>query len=160
MALTSPVVEWRAAITPFGTLSSLTFSGSGFGGAVPLGTTSNVQTVRLYNNFAAAASIADANNCSLASYDDEIHQGLATTSQVNNHYLQVQVTDYNGVTTGADVSYFSIGGSFKHALPTNGSTISGTGANYVTINLKVSVPAIANNGTITQGVWLEFSSTA
>lgn len=160
MALTSPVIEWRASTTPYGTLSSLTFTGSGFGGAVPLGTTSNVQTVRIYNNFAAAANIADANNCSLASYDDEIHQGLATTTQVNNHYLQVQVVDYNGTTTSVDASYFSIGGSVKHALPTNGGTISGTGANYVTVNLKVSIPAVANNGTITQGVWLEFSSTA
>lgn len=160
MALATPVVEWRANVSPFSTLSSLTFTGTGAGGAIPLGTTSNVQTVRIYNNFAAAASIADALNVFVSSYDDELHQGLATTIPVTQTYMQIQVADYNGVTTNADVSFLSIGGQTRHPVPTNGGTISGTGANYITLNLQVNIPANAATGVITQGVWIEFSSTA
>lgn len=156
----APVIEWRSSITPFGTIASVAITGSGSSGAVPIGTSSNVATVRLYNNFAAAGSIADATSCVLTSYDDTVHQGIATTVPVTSQYLLVQVVNYNGSTTSADTQYFAIGGSTRHAIPTNSGTLSGTGANYVTINIKINAPSTATQGAISQGLWLEYTSTA
>ena len=158
--MASPVVEWRASTTPFATISTQAFTGAGFGGAIPVGTTSSPVTVRVYNNFAAAGSIADALNCVLAAYDDVVHQGTGINPSTVGLYTQVEVNDYNGVTTGADTSFFAIGGSTKHAIPTNGGTISGTGANYCTVNIQISVPATATQGSVSQGLWIEYSSTS
>src|SRR4051812_14039328 len=107
---TSPVVEFRNPTTPFAVITSLPLVGTGFSGAIPAGTTSNFLTVRIYNNFAAAGSVADALNCVLTSYDDVTHQSQGTIVPVTGQYLHVQVMDYNGVTTGADTSTFGVGG--------------------------------------------------
>lgn len=160
MTMLSPVVEWRAAITPFGTISTLALTGVGSLGAIPVGTTSNVVTVRIYNNFAGASSIADALNCVLAVYDDAVHQGIAIVAPSMLQYLQVEVTDYNGVTTGQDTLYYAIGGSVKHPIPVNGGTLGGTTANYATINVIAVIPAIATQAAVSQALWLEYSSTA
>jgi hypothetical protein len=157
---TSPVVEFRNPTTPFAVITSLPLTGTGFSGAIPAGTTSNVLTVRIYNNFAAAGSVADALNCVLTSYDDVTHQSQGTIVPVTGQYLHVQVMDYNGVTTGADTSTFGIGGTVKHPVPTNSGTISGTGANYITVNVTAVVPANATQGAVSQGFWLEYSSTS
>ena len=157
---TSPVVEFRSNVTPFAVITSQAMSGSGFSGAIPAGTTSTAATIRIYNNFAAAAGIADATGCVLACYDDTTHQGVGVTTPTTGLYIQVQVTNYNGVTTGADTQFFGIGGQTKHPIPVNSGTISGTGANYVTINVQVVVPSNATQGAVSQGLWIEYSATA
>lgn len=156
----SPVIEWRAATTPFATLSSIALTGTGFGGAVPVGTSSGVVTVRVYNNFLVAAGIADALNCVVAVYDDPTHQGIAINPSTTGLYTQVQVLNYNNTGLGADTAYFRVGGTTKHAIPTNGGTISGNGSNYVTLNIKVAVPPKAIQGAVSQGIWIEYSSTS
>lgn len=155
-----PTIEWRASTTPFGTLSSLAFTGSGFSGAIPAGTTSGVQTVRIYNNFAAAASIADATSCVIAVYDDTVHQGSATTAATTGLYVNTKVLDYNGTTTGADGSYVAVGGSAKHTIPVNGAVLGGAVANYVTVSFEIVVPSTATQGSVSQGIWLEYNSVA
>jgi hypothetical protein len=157
---TSPVVEWRNVGSPNAVITSLAMTGSGFSGAIPIGTNSSTITARVYNNFAAAGGIADATNCILASYDDTTHQGTAITAATTGLYLGVQVNDYNGTTTGADSLFYAIGGSTKHTVPVNSGLLSGTGANYFTVTFQLSIPASAAQGAVSQGVWLEFSSTA
>ena len=157
----SPVITWTTSTTPFPALTSLAFTGAGPGGAIPMGTTSGSQTVRLYNNFAAASSIADATGCVLAIYDDAVHQGIATGVPSLSFFAQVQVLNYNGGITGADALFYPIGGITKHPVPTNGGTISGTGANYVTVSLQIVIPASASvQGLLSQGIWLEYNSIA
>jgi hypothetical protein len=119
-----------------------------------------VTSIRVYNNFSAAGGIADATNCILACYDDTTHQGTAITAPCTNFYLSVEVTDYNGVTTGQDTLYYNLGGSAKHSVPVNSGTLSGTGANYFSINVLITVPATATQGAASQGLWLEYNSTA
>lgn len=157
-----PTIEWRASLTPFAVITSQAFSGSGFSGAVPAGTTSGALTVRIYNNFLAVASIADATNCVLAVYDDVVHQGTAVTTPAVALYVQAKVLDYNGVTTGADSAYVGLGGSTKHAVPVNGGVLAGSGSatNYVTVSLQIVVPSTATQGSISQGIWLEYNSSA
>lgn len=156
----SPVIEWRIVAGPNTVITSLALTGSGYSGAIPLGTSSSVFTVRLYNNYLVAAGIADATNCILASYDDVTHQGTAITGPTLNDYLTVSVADYNGSTTGADTLYYPIGGNTKHLVPVNNAVLSGTGSNYFTINLILVIPMTATQGLLSQGLWLEFSSTA
>lgn len=155
-----PVIEWRASTTPFAVVSSLAFVGTGFGGAIPSGTTSTSQQIRIYNNFTNAASIADATNCTLAVYDDTVHQGLATSTPTTAKYVQVEVNDYNGTTTGQDTVFFPIGGSVKHLIPVNGGTIGGSATNYVTVTIQIAIPSSATQGAIAQGIWVEYNSTA
>lgn len=157
---TAPVIEWRATTTPFATIASLAFTGSGFSGAIPAGTNSNSQQVRIYNNFAAAASIADATNAVIAVYDDTVHQGSATSVPTTSKYVQVEVNDYNGVTTGQDSTFFPIGGSIKHAIPVNGGTLGGAVPNYVTVTIQIAVPSSATQGAVSQGIWVEYNSVA
>ena len=156
----SPVVEWRSNVSAFPVITSMALTGTGSGGAIPVGTTSSTVTARLYNNFAAAGGIADALNCVLAVYDDTVHDGLALTAATLGQYVQVEVTLYNGSGTGADSVFYAIGGSVKHPIPTNSGTISGTGANYVTIVIQYVVPSTATQGAVSQGLWVEYSSTA
>jgi len=157
--MATPVIEWRNSTNPFAVITSVALAGTGLSGAIPVGTSSNVATVRVYNNFAAAGSIADATSCILAVYDDTSHQGVAINSPTTGLYIQVEVTDYNGVTTGADTNYFALGGQTKHAIPTNSGTIAGAAANYCTVNIKAVVPANAVQGAVSWGLWLEYSST-
>lgn len=159
MAL-SPIVEWRAATTPFAPVSSLALTGVGYSGAIPAGTASSVVTLRIYNNFGAVGSVVDALNCVLASYDDTLHQGVGTSAPVVGHYLTVQVMTYNASTTGADSVPYGVGGGTKHLVPVNGGTISGTGANYLTVQVQGTIPALATQGAVSQGLWLEYSATA
>lgn len=157
---TSPVIEWRNPTTPFAVITSLAMTGSGYSGAIPVGTTSTSAPIRVYNNFLAASGIADATSCTLACYDDTTHQGTGITAPVTNFYLQVLVTNYNGVTTGADTLYYNLGGSIKHLVPVNSGTLSGTGSNYFSVTVQITVPASATQGSASQGLWLEYSSTA
>jgi hypothetical protein len=160
----SPVMTFNSAITPFPQITSLALSGNGYNGAIPAGSSSTVATILLYNNFAGAASIADALNCVLAVYDNTTNQGSASTAPTYGLYVQVQVTNYNGNTTGADTAYFAIGGQTKHPVPTNSGTISGaingTSGNYITINVMIVVPPTATQSAVTQGLWVEYSSTS
>jgi hypothetical protein len=155
-----PIIEWRTVAGPNNTISSLAFVGTGYNSAIPAGTTSTSQQVRVYNNFANAASIADATNCTLAVYDDTVHQGLASTTPTTAKYVQVEVNDYNGVTTGQDTSFFPIGGATKHLIPVNSGTIGGSAANYVTVTIQIVIPSNATQGAISQGIWMEYNSTA
>lgn len=159
MATTSPVIEWRSPITPTTVISSLPLTGTGSNGAIVVGSSSNIITVRIYNNFAAAATIADATSCVLACYDDTIHQGTAVLVPSINMYLAVQVTDYNGITTSSDLAFFPIGGTTKHRIPVNSAILGGAVANYVTVNIQATIPQNATQGTVLQGVWLEYSSS-
>lgn len=154
-----PTIEWRDSSSPYAVLTGIAFSGSGYAGAIPVGTISSQVVVRLYNNFAGASGIADAYNCVLAVYDDPIHQGVGITPATTGKYLQVEVTDYNGVTTGGDTLFYALGAQTKHPMPVNGGILSGSGANYATIVMQVAVPATATQGSITQGVWLEYSAS-
>ena len=156
---TSPVVEWRASTTPFAVVSSVALAGSAFSGAIPVGTTSTPVTLRIYNNFTGAAGVVDALSCVIAAYDDTIHEGQATSVPSSKQYLQVKVTDYNGVTTGADATFFAIGGAVKHPLPVNGGTLGGASTNFATVILQAAIPATAVQGAVSQGLWLEYSST-
>jgi hypothetical protein len=156
----SPVVEWRNPTTPFAVVTTQAMTGTGFGGAIPVGANSSQVTLRLYNNFAGAASIADAVACVLAVYDDTIHQGQATSTATTGLYVQVQCTDYNGSTTGADTQFYAIGGSIKHLIPVNSGTIGGATANYVTVVIQIAAPSTAMQGFVSQGLWLEYTSTA
>lgn len=160
MTSLAPIMEWRNAASPNAVVTSVAISGSGYNGAIPTGTSSTPVTLRLYNNFANASNIADALNCRIACYDDTVHQGVAVNPPALLLYVSIQVTDYNGLALGADTQHYGIGGGVKHAIPTNGGTISGTGSNYVSVSLQVSVPANATQGGVSQGVWLEYSSTA
>lgn len=155
-----PVITWNSATTPYSAITSLAFTGSGYGGAIPSGTISNVNQVRIYNNFAAASGIADATGCVIAVYDDTVHQGSATSAASVGKYVNAEVNDYNGSTTGADGAYLAIGGLAKHAIPVNSGTIGGAVANYVTVSFKIIVPASATQGNISQGIWLEYNSVA
>ena len=157
---TSPVVEWRAATTPFGTLSTLALTGSGSGNAIPMGTSSAQVSLRIYNNFAGATGVVDATNCVLAVYDDTTHQGTAVNPPSTSLYVQVQVLDYNGGTTGADTFYYAIGGQVKHALPVNSGTLGGGSSNYVTVSVQVVIPTNATQGSVSQGLWVEYNATA
>lgn len=125
-----------------------------------MGTNSTPVTVRVYNNFLAAGSIADALSCVLACYDDVIHQGTAVNTPTTGLYVQVEVLDYNGSVTGADSTYYAIGGATKHAIPTNSGTISGSGANYIEVSIQIAIPATATQGSVSQGLWIEYSSTS
>jgi len=156
---TAPVIEWRAATTPFSVLATQALTGGGFGGAIPVGTSSATLTLRLYNNFANTAGVADALSCVLAIYDDTVHQGTAVTAGATGKYIQVQVLDYNGNTTGADASAIAIGGLTKHPLPVNGGTLAGAASNYTTLTVQAVLPANAVQGTLSLGLWLEYSST-
>jgi hypothetical protein len=156
----SPVIEWRIVAGPNTVITSQAMTGSGFSGAIPISTSSSVTQVRIYNNYLAAAGIADATNCILATYDDVTHQGTAITGPTLGDYLAVQVIDYNGVATGADTLYYPIGGATKHLVPVNTAILSGTGANYFTINLQLVIPMTGTQGALSQGLWLEFSSIA
>jgi hypothetical protein len=155
-----PVIEWRQVAGPNAVITSQAFSGTGFSGAIPAGTTSTSVQVRVYNNFANAATIADATNAVISCYDDTIHQGAATFVPTTGKYVQVEVIDYNGTTTGQDTVYFAIGGITKHAVPVNSGTLAGAAANYITVNIQIVVPANATQGAVSQGIWLEYSSTA
>jgi hypothetical protein len=152
-----PVIEFRASTTPFATLASLALTGSGYAGAIPLGQSSSIATLRIYNNFANAGSIHDAFDCVLASYDDASTWSSAVTVPVTQLWLSVEVQNYNGSTTGADSSFDAIGGQDKHAVPTNGGTIAGATASYITVALFVTVPATATASSVTQGLWLEYN---
>ncbi len=157
----SPVVEWRASTFPFAVQSSVAFTGAGVGGAIPLGTSSNTVTLRLYNNFVGGGGIADAVSCVLASYDTALTQGSSSTPAVTGAYLQVSVVDYNGVTTGNDNAvFYAIGGNTKHPIPVNSGTIGGSSTNYVTLLVKIVVPTSATQGAISQGLWVEYTATA
>ncbi|MFL5623978.1 MAG: hypothetical protein ACJ788_00090 [Ktedonobacteraceae bacterium] len=159
--MASPVVEFRNPTTPFAVITSIGLTGTGFGGAIPVGSASSVFNFRIYNNFAAAGSIGDALMCALASYDDATHQGQGTTSAVIGRYLQVNITDYNGSTSGGDGStYFPVGGQVKHTVPVNSATLAGAASNYITVNVKAVVPPNATQGSFNQGLWLEYSSTS
>jgi hypothetical protein len=155
-----PVIEWRAVASPNGVVSSQAFSGTGYNGAIPAGTNSGSVQVRIYNNFANASTIADATNAVIACYDDTVHQGSATTVPTTSKYVQVEVVDYNGATTGQDTAYFALGGTTKHAVPVNNGTIGGAVPNYVTVNIQVAVPSNATQGAVSQGLWLEYNSTS
>jgi hypothetical protein len=158
--MASPVIEWRAVANPNGIVSTQGLTGGGFGGAIPVGTSSTIFTARLYNNFAAAAGIADALSCVLAVYDDTTHQGSAVTNVASQHYIQVEVIDYNGVTTNGDTVFYPIGGSTKHPIPVNGGTLGGAVANYCTVNIQAVIPSTASQGSVSVGLWCEYSSTS
>jgi hypothetical protein len=116
--------------------------------------------VRIYNNFSNAASIADATNAVIAVYDDTVHQGAATAVPTTSKYVQVEVNDYNGTTTGQDSTFFPIGGSIKHAIPVNSGTIGGASPNYVSVTIQIAVPSGATQGAVSQGIWCEYNSVA
>lgn len=158
--MSSPIVEWRSSTSPNAVVISQALIGSGYNGAVPMGTSSVVATLRLYNNFPGVNGITDATSCVLAAYDDAINQGNATTPAAKNKYLHVKVLDYNGIVTNADTQYYGIGGTTKHPIPTNGGTIEGATPSYVTVNLKIVAPTNAVQGSVSQGVWLEYNTTS
>jgi|SRR5579884_772229 len=158
--MSSPIIEWRGIAPPFGVVTTQSLIGSGYNGAIPMGTSSVVVTLRLYNNFSAANGITDATSCVLAAYDDAINQGNATSPAAKNKYLHVKVLDYNGIVTNADTQYYAIGGTTKHPIPTNGGTIGGATPNYVTVSLKIMAPTNAVQGSVSQGVWLEYNTTS
>ncbi len=155
--MAAPFLEYRASTTPFAVLSSLQLVGTGAGSAIIAGQTSLVSTLRVYNNFAAGGGVGDALNCVLAAYDSITAQGQATGVATAGAWLQVQVQDYNGVTTGQDTQFFAIGGTQKHAVPTNSGTIAGATTNYITLNVKAVVPVGAPTGTQPLALWLEYS---
>lgn len=157
---TSPIVEWRNSTSPFASIASLAITGSGYNGAIPVGTSSSVMTVRVYNNFVNTTGIADATNCVIACYDDTIHQGTAVNPETVGQYVGVSITDYNGTTTGGDTTFFQIGGSIKHPVAVNAGTIVGASSNYITVQIQVIIPQNAAQGSVTQGLWIEYSSTA
>lgn len=158
--MASPVIEWRAATTPFAVLTSIALTGTGYQGAIPCGTTSTAVTVRIYNNFLGVGSIADALNCVLAVYDDTVHQGVGINPPTTGLYIQVQVTDYNGNNTGADAQYYAVGGQSKHPISVNAGTIGGAVTNYVSVNVKAVIPSGATQGPVSQGLWVEFNANS
>ena len=157
----APVISWRSNTTPFPVITSVALTGNGVSGAINSNDGfSATSTIRVYNNFSAAGSIADALNCQFASYDDTTHQGSSATYPVANQMLLVQVTNYNGSTSGAGGGA-TIGGSLaKLPVSTNSGTISGSGSNYVTLTLYVIIPLGMTPGSYSQGLWLEYDSTA
>jgi hypothetical protein len=157
--MANPVIEYRSNTTPFPVLTSLTLTGSGGGGSIVAGQSSTPVTIRIYNNFAAAGSIDDAVNCVLAAYDNIAVQGLATIDPVTQAWCQVEVLSYDGNSTGADLAYTAIGGSAKHPVLVNSGTLSGSGAHYIQVSLKIVVPSLASGSATTQGFWLEYSFT-
>lgn len=155
---TPPTIEFRADGSPNGVLSSVSLLGSGYSGSIIAGSTSSVYLLRIYNNFIAAGGIPDAINCVLTSYDDATHQGSQVSSPVQQQWLNVNVISYNGTTTGGDgATYYPVGGFTKHAVPVNGGTLGGSVANYIQVNIKVIIPALATSTVVSQGLWLEYS---
>lgn len=157
MTTVPPVIEFRSPSAPGTVLSTLALTGTGAGGTVPPGTVSTAANLRVYNNYAAAANVADAVNCTLASYDTATTAGVATLPPVLGAYLQVAVTDYNGTTTGQDTSSTAIGGSLKHRVPVNSATLPGAAANYCTVSLQLAPPITAAGVVGSQGLWLEYN---
>lgn len=155
MSSTAPTIDFRDPIATNTALSLLTLTGTGTSGAIPTGTYSATATIRIYNNYSAATGIADAVNCTLASYDNATQQNQATTTPVLNGWLQVQVMDYNGTPTSQDTQFYALGGSLKHRIPVNNAVLGGSTSNYVTVQVQVVIPASATGSTITQGLWLE-----
>jgi hypothetical protein len=155
MATTPPVIDFRDPTNLANPLASYTLVGTGVGGSIPAGSTSTPYTLRIYNNYAGAAGIADATNCVLAAYDSGSTRGGMTTPAVLGTWLQVEVINYNGVTVGADTQFYAIGGTVKHSVPTNTGTIAGSAANFITVTVQVVIPANASGANINQGLWLE-----
>lgn len=155
--MAAPVLEFRSASAPYGLLSLLNLTGSGVGGAISIGSTSNPATLRIYNNFAGAGSVGTAYNIVLASYDSEATWGSMTTEPITGTWLQVKVLDYDGSTSGADITYFAIGGAAKHAAPVNGGQIAANVAHYMTISTQVSIPSTTGLATGSQGLWVEYT---
>lgn len=157
----APVISWRSNTTPFGVISSVALTGSGTSGAVTANDgLSNSSVIRVYNNFAAAGSIADALNGQFASYDDTTHQGTSATYPVANQLMILQVLNYNGSTAGVGGGAFVGGSSAKLVSSANSGTLSGTGSNYLTLNVQVVVPLSMTPGAYSQGLWYEYDSTA
>lgn len=153
----APVIEFRDSTDGSTVLSSIQLTGTGYNSSILIGESSNVYTSRVYNNYAAVGTAGDAINCALAVYDSVSQQGYATTVPIQQTWLQVSVTDYNGVTTNADTQYYPIGGTQKHAIPTNTGTISASGANYITVGMKLVVPSSAPAQVGTIGLFLEYA---
>lgn len=155
MATLSPTIDFRDPTQTGVALGAVTLTGNGALQSIPTGTVSNVVTVRIYNNYANIAGIADATNCVLAAYDTATIQGSAATVPVLNAWLQVRVLDYNGATTNQDIQFASVGGPLKHVVPVNGAVLSGSGPNYFTVQIQVAVPASATGSVLSQALWLE-----
>lgn len=158
--MTSPVIEWRNPTSPFGVVTGIPMVGTGFAGAIPLGTSSAVVILRIYNNFANAGSVGDATNCVLAVYDGATNQGVAANPSTTGLYIKVQVVDYDSNTTGGDTFYFGLGGQTKHAVPVNSAVLWGAASNYFTVNIQAVIPTNATQGSVQWGLWLEYSSTS
>lgn len=140
--MSQPVISFRQNISPFSTLSSLTLTGSGSGGAVVAGQQSTIAAFRIYNNFANAGGISDAVNCELSSYDTATDRSGMLTAPVTQQWLQVKVLSYNESVTSADLQFFPIGGLQKHAVPVNGGTL-----NASPITDPASGPSLSASGS-------------
>jgi hypothetical protein len=154
--MTAPILSY--ATTAGAALASLTLTGTGAGGAVVAGTTSSAAALRDYNNQGGGSTVSDAFNCVLTTYDSSSVQGGQASAPVSGLWLQVQVLDYDGTTTGADTGFSAIGGTSKHALPVNGGHLGGgTGGHYATLQLQVVVPSTATSLSYTPALWTEYS---
>lgn len=157
MANTAPVIDFRNPASLASPLPSLAFLGNAPNGAIPIGGTSSPLIVRIYNNYAGAANIADATNCVLSTYDAIGNQGIATLTPVVQQWLQAQVNDFNGITTNADTQFYPIGGTTVHSVPVNSATLPGSTANYFTVTYQIVVPSSASGAAYSQGVFLEYN---
>ena len=154
-----PNMVWHDSGGSVTTAQSVT--GVGTSGAIPLGTTSNVLTCRLYNNPGNVASTyVDATNVSFTVYDDASHQGLAVSPVTLGLYVQMKITSMNGSTTLADTQFVGIGGLTKHTMPMNSATLVGGSSNYLDISICVVVPTTATVALVTIALWVEYNATA
>lgn len=166
MSLSPPSLDLHDANNPgsgvFPTISSIAFTGTGYGGAIVVGKSSAVFVARVYNNFTGSGPLADAINCVLASYDDTTHQGSSTTPAVTQAWLNVQVTKYTGVAVSDTLH--PIGGAQAYAITANSGTLQGNAGggttpftSYIELALSIVVPASATAASGAQGLWLEYS---
>lgn len=157
--MSAPFLEFRQVSAPNGVITALALTGSGQNGAIVLGSTSAPVALRVYNNYSNVAGYGPAYNLTFASYDTDTTWGSSSTEPVIDGWLQLKVSDYDGVVTGADSGFIPLGGAAKHICPVHSAQIDGAAPHYVTFSVQVSVPLSATENSGSQGLWVEYTWT-
>lgn len=128
---TSPLITFHSSISPYSTISALSYVQSMLGGnnlPVLQGEVSNTVIFRVYNNFALAAAIASAVNIRITVYDGaSVASHLATKSVVNQEWIRVYENGYgeNSSPPGLYTRYLgqdtAVGGTANEYVPEFGS---------------------------------------
>jgi len=177
---TAPLITFQNYITPFAVSSLLTYSQTSPGGTglpVLQGTDSDPLYFRVYNNYALTASIANAINVFITTYDG-IGSGSHTAAKavVSQTWIHMLENGYgeNSVTPGVYTVYAgsdtAIGGSYQYILDKGSNGTAGTsqiragtdnnGCGFAELKSYARVPSNASNGTTTFAVSVGYEWTS